>query len=301
MRPRHAIVPGHPVILALIKTLRPRQWVKNSFVAAPLFFSLRLLDGTSVLRTIAAVGLFSLISGCVYVLNDLVDVEADREHPKKRLRPIASGALPVGLARTFLGFAVPVAVGLSLLLQPWFCAVLSAYFVLNLAYSFRLKHVAYLDVLLIAFFFILRVLAGAFAIEVPASPWLLGCTFLLALFLGFGKRAHELATAADAGKQRAALEGYHGESLRYILYVLAAAVIGTYAAYTTSPHTVQAFGTDALVYTVPLPLVAIMRFIHLATTRKDAESPTDAMLRDPVFMLAILLYVVGTGAVLYWG
>ena len=289
------------MILALIKTLRPRQWVKNSFVAAPLFFSLRLLDSQSVLRTVAAVALFSLISGCVYVLNDLVDVEADREHPKKRHRPIASGALPVSAARTFLVIAVPVCVGLAVALQPWFAAVLSGYFVLNVAYSFRLKHVAYLDVLLIALFFILRVLAGAFAIEVPASPWLLGCTFLLALFLGFGKRAHELATAADAGKQRAALEGYHFESLRWILYALAVAVAITYGAYTRSPQTVQSFGTDALLYTVPLPVIAILRFIHLATTRKDAESPTDAMLRDPMFMAAFAGYVVATGAILYWG
>jgi len=289
------------VILALIKTLRPRQWVKNSFVAAPLFFSLRLLDSQSVLRTVAAVALFSLISGCVYVLNDLVDVEADREHPKKRHRPIASGALPVSAARTFLVIAVPVCVGLAVALQPWFAAVLSGYFVLNVAYSFRLKHVAYLDVLLIALFFILRVLAGAFAIEVPASPWLLGCTFLLALFLGFGKRAHELATAADAGKQRAALEGYHFESLRWILYALAVAVAITYGAYTRSPQTVQSFGTDALLYTVPLPVIAILRFIHLATTRKDAESPTDAMLRDPMFMAAFAGYVVATVAILYWG
>ncbi len=289
------------MILALVRTLRPRQWVKNTFVAIPLVFSLRLLDGDSVLRTAAAVLLFSLVSGCVYVLNDLVDVEADREHPKKRLRPIASGDLPVAAARTFLGEAVAAVIGLSLALQPWFCAVLTTYFVLNVAYSFRLKHVAYLDVLLIALFFILRVLAGAFAIDVPASPWLLGCTFLLALFLGFGKRAHELATAVDAGKQRAALEGYHFESLRWILYVLAIAVVVTYAAYTLSPQTVHAFGTDRLVWTVPLPLVAILRFIRLATTHKDAESPTDAMLRDPIFMAAILLYVGTTAAVLYWG
>ncbi len=289
------------MLLALIKTLRPRQWVKNSFVAAPLFFSLRLLEGPSVLRTLAAVALFSLISGCVYVLNDLVDVAADREHPKKRLRPIASGALPVTAARTFLVVAVPSIVGLALVLQPWFAAVLTTYFVLNVAYSFRLKHVAYVDVLLIALFFILRVLAGAFAIEVPASPWLLGCTFVLALFLGFGKRAHELATAVDAAKQRVALEGYHAGSLRWILYVLAVIVVVTYAAYTRSPHTVQAFGTAALVYTLPLPTIAIVRFIRLATVPKDSESPTDAMLRDPLFMTAIVLYVLATGAILYWG
>ncbi len=288
------------MLAALIKTLRPRQWVKNAFVAVPLFFALRLTDTQSVVRTLAAVALFSLISGCVYVLNDLVDVEADRAHPKKRNRPIASGALSTAAARTFLLGAVPVLVVLAILLEPLFAAVLSTYFVLNVAYSFRLKQVAYLDVLLIALFFILRVLAGAFAIEVPASPWLLGCTFLLALFLGFGKRAHELATATDATKQRAALASYDLPSLRWILHGLAVAVVACYAAYTQSAQTVAAFGTDALIYTVPLPAVAILRFIYLATARKDAESPTDGMLRDPVFMSAIVAYVVTTGAVLYW-
>lgn len=288
------------MILALLKTLRPRQWVKNSFVGIPLAFSLRLLDPDSVLRTSAAVALFCLISGCVYVLNDIVDVEADRAHPKKRYRPIASGALPVPAARVFLFVAVPVAVGLALWLAPMFAAVLSTYFVLNVAYSIRLKNIAYLDVLLIALFFILRVLAGAFAIDVVASPWLLVCTFLLALFLGFGKRAHELATATDAAKQRAALARYDLRSLRWILHLLAMAVVAAYAAYTQSPQTVEAFGTSALIWTVPLPVVAILRFIYLATSRKDAESPTDGMLRDPIFMAAIGLYVAATVGILYW-
>ncbi len=288
------------MILALLKTLRPKQWVKNSFVAVPLFFALRLLDPHSVLRTGAAVALFSLISGCVYVLNDLVDVEADRAHPKKRNRPIASGALPVGVARTFLMIGVPVVVGLALVLEPMFAAVLSTYFVLNVAYSFRLKKVAYLDVLMIALFFILRVLAGAFAIDVVASPWLLGCTFLLALFLGFGKRAHELATATDAATQRAALASYDLKSLRWILHLLAMAVVAAYAAYTQSPQTVEAFGTADLIYTVAFPAVAILRFIYLATSSKDSESPTDGMLRDGIFMSAIVLYVLSTGALIYW-
>ncbi|MCA9706334.1 MAG: decaprenyl-phosphate phosphoribosyltransferase [Myxococcales bacterium] len=287
------------MILALFRTLRPKQWVKNSFVAVPLFFALRLLDPPSVLRTAAAVALFCLVSGCVYVLNDLVDVDADRAHPKKRHRPIASGALPVGVARTFLVLAVPTVVGLSLLLEPRFAGVLGTYFALNIAYSFRLKNVAYVDVSMIALFFILRVLAGAFAIDVAASPWLLGCTFLLALFLGFGKRAHELATAVDATKQRASLGRYDTRSLRWVLHLLAMAVVASYAAYTQSPPTIEAFGTAALIYTVPLPAIAILRFIYLATSRKDAESPTDAMLRDGIFMTAIVLYVLTTGAILY--
>jgi decaprenyl-phosphate phosphoribosyltransferase len=288
------------VFLALIKTLRPRQWIKNSFVAAPLFFALRLLDPDSVLRTAAAVALFSLVSGCVYVLNDLVDVEQDRRHPQKRNRPIAKGTLPTSVARTFLVLAVPLCMGTALLLSPLYAAVLATYFVLNIAYSLRLKKIAYLDVLCIATFFILRVLAGAFAIDVEASPWLLACTFLLAMFLGFGKRAHELASSEEADQQRAALASYNLTGLRWSLHVLALLVVVVYVLYTRSEQTIATFGTDALIYTVPFPVLGILRFIHLVTARHEAESPTEEMLRDPVFMLNIALYVVTTGAILYF-
>jgi 4-hydroxybenzoate polyprenyltransferase len=290
------------VVFALIRTLRPRQWVKNLvFVAAPLFFSLRLTDPNSLARTAAAVALFCLISGCVYVLNDLVDVEADRIHPQKRNRPIAAGELPVGVARTFLLTAAPTAIALAVLLEYRYAAVLTAYFVLNVAYSFRLKKVAYLDVLMIALFFIGRVTAGAFAIGVDASPWILACTFLLALFLGFGKRAHELAVAEDAASQRAVLANYSAAGLRWILHSLAVCVIVAYVLYTRSPATVATFGTDALAYTVPFPVIGILRFIYLATNRRDAESPTEEMLKDGLFMANMALYVVVTGAILYLG
>jgi decaprenyl-phosphate phosphoribosyltransferase len=287
------------VLVALIRTLRPRQWVKNLFVAAPLFFALRLLDPPSVLRTLAAVVLFSLISGCVYVLNDLVDIAADRAHPKKRHRPIASGHLPVAAARTFLAIAVPGCVALALVLSVPYAAVLSGYFVLNIAYSLRLKQIPYLDVLCIAVFFILRVLAGAFAIEVEASPWLLSCTFLLALFLGFGKRAHELAVAEDS-VQRAVLDGYSLAGLRWILNGLAVCVVTVYVLYTRSEQTTAMFGTDALVWTVPFSVIGILRFVYLATTRHDAESPTEEMLKDPLFMANFLGWIAVTGAILYW-
>lgn len=288
------------MIVALIKTLRPRQWVKNLFVAVPLFFALRLFDVVAVGRTAAAVGLFCLISGCVYVLNDIVDATQDRRHPQKRHRPIASGALPIGVARTFLVAAVPACIAGAVLLSPEYAAVLAFYFALNLAYSFRLKKIAYLDVLSIATFFILRVLAGAFAIGVPTSEWLLACTFLLATFLGFSKRAHELAACADADQQRAALASYDARSLRVILYVLAALVILVYAAYTQSAHTVETFGTSAMIWTVPFGVVGILRFSHLATTRHDAESPTEEMLRDPLFLANFAAYLAVTGAILYW-
>ena len=178
--------------------------------------------------------------------------------------------------------------------------MLGGYFALNIAYSFRLKRVAYLDVLSIATFFIMRVLAGAFAIDVVASEWLLACTFLLATFLGFGKRAHELAGSPEAEQQRSALAGYGLASLRVILYTLAVLVVVVYALYTTSAHTVALFGTDALLWTVPFSIVAILRFTQLATTRREAESPTEEMLRDPVFLGICVVYLAATGAILYW-
>jgi 4-hydroxybenzoate polyprenyltransferase len=288
------------VIVALIKTLRPRQWVKNVFVAVPLFFALRLFDQLAVLRTLAAVALFCLISGCVYVLNDIVDAPQDRLHPRKRTRPIASGQLPVGVAKTFLVIAVPACAAAAFVLSPQYAAVLSAYFVLNIAYTFRLKKIAYLDVLSIATFFIMRVLAGAFATGVTPSHWLLACTFLLAMFLGFGKRAHELAGSSQAEQQRAALASYDLRSLKVVMRVLAALVVVVYALYTRSEHTVATFGTDALIWTVPFPLLGIARFTHLATTRHDAESPTEEMLRDPVFLGICAAYLAVTGAILYW-
>lgn len=290
--------PG-PVLFALIKTLRPRQWIKNLFVGLPLMFGHRLTDPDSLLVTAGAVALFCVISGCVYVLNDVVDVEKDRVHAKKRMRPIASGQLPEAVARRFVVIVVPLCLGLGYWLQPWFAAALGAYFAQNLAYSFRLKQIAYVDVLSIATGFILRVLAGAFALQVPASLWLLACTGLMAMFMGFGKRAHELAGGEGATKQRQALAGYDLATLRVILYGLAVATVGVYTAYTLSGHVAQLFGSNRLVYTVGFAAVGVLRFIHLATTRHEAESPTEEMLKDPLFMLNFLAWLGLLAAILY--
>jgi len=287
------------LLLALIKTLRPRQWIKNLFVGVPLMFGQRLTDRDSLLVTAGAIALFCVISGCVYVLNDLVDVDKDRAHPKKKFRPIPSGQLPEAVARRFAVVTVPVCLALGFYLQPWYAAALGVYFGQNLAYSFKLKQIAYLDVLSIALGFILRVLAGAFALEIPASPWLLACTGLLAMFLGFGKRAHELAGGEGATRQRSALAGYDLKTLRIILWLLAAATIGVYAAYTMSAHVIELFHTDRLIYTVPFGVVGILRFIYLATNRREAESPTEEMLRDPLFMLNFAAWLALLAAILY--
>lgn len=288
------------MFVALIQTLRPRQWIKNLFVAVPLMFGQKLNDPTSLMITAGAFALFCLISGCVYILNDLVDIEKDRAHPKKRNRPIPSGRLPPQVARTFAVVAVPLALGIGYFLEPAYAVTLGTYFGLNLAYSFRLKNVAYLDVLLIATGFILRVLAGAFALELPPSPWLLACTGLLAMFLGFGKRAHELGSSGEsASKQRSALAKYNPDALRWILHTLAVITVVVYVFYTRSEHVLEFFHTDKLAYTVIFPIIGILRFIHLATTRHDAESPTEEMLKDPLFMINFVLWLAITAAILY--
>lgn len=287
------------MLLALLQTLRPRQWIKNLFVAVPLMYGQRLTDPTSLLITAGAVALFCLVSGSVYILNDLVDIERDRAHPKKQHRPIPSGRLPEVVARRFAVICVPTCLALGYFLEPLYAAALGGYFALNLAYSFKLKHIAYVDVLSIAAGFILRVLAGALALEIPASPWLLGATGLLSMFLGFGKRAHELADGDEAHRRRAALAAYDPTTLRIILYLLGVATVAVYVAYTLSDHVLQTFGTNKLAFTSVFGVVGIVRFIVLATTRRDAESPTEEMLRDPLFMTNFLVWIALTAAILY--
>ena len=287
-----------PMLRGLIKTLRPKQWVKNIFVGVPLFFSGHLTETESLVRALAAFALFCLISSCVYVLNDVLDVEKDKAHPKKRLRPIPSGQLPLGVAKAFVAVGAPATIGAAYFLSPWVSAVVGAYFLQNLAYCFWVKRLPYLDVLSIALGFVLRVLAGALAIEVEPSSWLMICSALLAMFLGFGKRAHELATQ-EGSKTRPSLAGYHGPTLRWILHILAMVTAVAYGMYTQSPHVHQIFGDAPLVWTLPFPLIGILRFIHIVTTRHDAESPTEEMLRDPLFVGNFVAWLVTVGVVIY--
>ncbi len=292
------------MLLGLLKTLRPKQWIKNAFVGVPLLFGQLLFDLDAVLRVAAAIALFCLISGCVYIVNDIVDVDKDRAHPKKKTRPIASGEFPPTVARNFTLVAVPLALTAAVLLSPEYAAALAGYFGLNLLYCFYTKNLPYLDVLSIAIGFVLRVLAGALVISIPASPWLLGCTALMAMFLGFGKRAHELAaTEARSGesKTRAVLEQYSKSALGWILHTLALLTVLVYGLYTQSEHVRASFGDAPLIYTLPFPILGILRFIHLVTARPDAESPTEEMLKDPMFMANFVAWLVVTGVVLYWG
>lgn len=285
---------------SLVRALRPHQWAKNLFVAAPLLFGKALYERGPLLRVALAAGLFCLLSGAVYLVNDLLDLEADRAHPQKRLRPLASGALGVATARAAAALLIVGALGALWPLSPAVAACAGAYLVLNLAYSLLLKQVPFVDVLCIAAGFLLRVLAGANAAGVPPSAWLLVCTGLLAAFLGYGKRAHEIGAAGDrALVQRAVLGRYPAGLLRGALYALGAATVGAYVAYTRAPHTLRFFHTGQLIFTAPFVAFGVGRFLWIVARRPDAESPTAEMLRDRPFLVNLVLWVVAVTAIIY--
>jgi 4-hydroxybenzoate polyprenyltransferase len=289
------------MLRAILKSARPHQWVKNVFVIAPAIFARRLSDPRADLRTAAAFVIFCFLSSAVYFANDLVDREKDRQHPTKRRRPIASGKLSVGAARIVAGlFAGGALVG-SYLLGPMFLLVALSYLALNAVYSLVLKRIAFVDVGCLSVFYLLRVWGGAVAIPVPPSTWLLACTLLLSAMLGFGKRAHELRVAGgDSRKQREVLGSYDPGVLRVLLIGLGVATTVTYAAYTRSPHALEIFKTGRLVFTVPFVAFGVWRFIRIAESRADADSPTDTMLKDIPFLVTLVLYGAVSLAILYF-
>jgi decaprenyl-phosphate phosphoribosyltransferase len=295
----------------LLKTVRPHQWVKNLFVLAPMFFHKDVFLSTAqgpalnlvvTGRALAAAGIFCLLAGAVYTINDLADVASDRLHPIKRDRPIASGRVPEGVARTLAAALIAVSTVSAYLLSPWLALAAGIYLVKDLAYSFQLKKVAFLDVALIAFGFVLRVLAGGIATDVHVSGYMLACTALLALFLGFGKRRHELGLE-NAGKQRASLEAYSPRALNVALTITGTATAVTYIAYTLDPVTRAFFNSNSLWMTAPFTVFGIARFLRLVSGRAGrglrAESPTQEMLRDVPFVFNLLLWVAVLVAIVY--
>jgi 4-hydroxybenzoate polyprenyltransferase len=285
--------------------------VKNLFVLAPMFFHKDVFLSTAqgpalnlvvTGRALAAAGIFCLLGGAVYTINDLADVAADRLHPIKRDRPIASGRVPEGVARTLAAALIAASTVGAYLLSPWLALAAGIYLAKDLAYTFQLKRVAFLDVALIAFGFVLRVLAGGIATDVHVSGYMLACTALLALFCGFGKRRHELGLE-NAGKQRASLEAYSPRALDVALTVTGTATALTYIAYTLDPVTRAFFNSNSLWMTAPFTVFGLVRFLQLVSGRAGrglrAESPTQEMLRDVPFVFNLLLWVAVVVAIVY--
>ena len=285
------------MLWSILKAVRPHQWVKNLFVAAPLVFAKRLGDPTADLRAAAAFGAFCLLTSAVYLVNDLVDVEKDRAHPTKRHRPIASGKLKPEVARVLAALFALAAVGSGLRLGLPFALTAVGYLALNAAYSLRLKRIAFVDVGCISVGFLLRVLAGALAISVPASRWLLLCTLLLSALLGFGKRAHELRISGDGGhKHREVLSDYDPGVLKWLLIILGVVTPAAYLMYTRA-HSAMVFGNGRLVLTVPFAAFGIYRFVRIVNRTDTADSPTDSMLHDPAFVVNLVLYAAAVIAI----
>jgi len=290
------------MIVLLVRAMRPRQWVKNAFVLAPLVFGRRLTDPAAVADGLLATAAFCLLAGALYIVNDLIDAPRDRLHPEKRRRPIASGALPVSTAILGAASAAALALGISLRLSAGFLAVAGAYAGLTLLYSAFLKTVVIVDVMAIATGFVLRVLGGAVAIGVEASHWLLICAFVLALFLGFAKRRQELLQADDgAPAQRQVLGEYSVGLLEQIKLVLMGTAVVCYMFYAVAPETVARFGTDKLLYGTVFVFYGLMRYLLLLDRPGAGENPGDVVLRDRPLTVAVAGWVLYNTAVIYGG
>ncbi len=287
------------MLRTIFQLMRPRQWTKNGFIFIALVFDKQLFHTEALLRTLAGFALFALISSAVYILNDIVDVESDRQHPKKKLRPLPAGKISVRAAWVIAFFLGAIALPLSWLLTPAFTAVLVAYLVINFAYSHWLKHIPILDVLVVASGFVLRVHAGVTLITVERfSPWLYVMTILLALYLGFGKRRAELALLAQgAGSHRKVLEGYTIPLLDQYIQIVSATTIMAFMLYTFSAPNLPE--NHSMMLTIPFVIYGIFRYMYLIQVTHQSGAPEEVLLSDRPLQLTLVLCAVVVLAVFY--
>jgi 4-hydroxybenzoate polyprenyltransferase len=284
----------------IVRLLRPAHWAKNVFVLAPLVFAQQMTDPTSLTRGLFAFASFCLASSAVYVWNDIRDRAEDRLHPLKRHRPLAAGTVSVGSAVTLALTLAAAALASAAYLGVRFFVILAVYLVLNQLYSAGLKHVVILDVMIVSMGFVLRVLAGGAAVDVHISAWILLCTFFIALFLAFSKRRHELILLADeASGQRPVLSHYNPAFLDQMINVVTASTVVAYAIYAISPETVEKFHTQRLIYTLPLVLFGIFRYLYLIYQKHTHRNPTEAILRDGPFLVNIFLWAAAVVWIVY--
>jgi 4-hydroxybenzoate polyprenyltransferase len=294
--------PGRQVsfILTLMQTIRVRQWTKNLTVFSPLLFSKHFFEPETLLRSFFAFAVFSGIASTVYVINDLVDAEKDRQHPVKRHRPIASGRFSTRAA--FITIFILSTVTLTtawFVYWPLFLTV-SGYLVLNIVYSFFLKEAVIIDVMSIAASFVLRIIGGAIAINVPVSEWLLMCTSLLALFLGFSKRRHELTVLENnASVHRPVLLEYSQYFLDQMISLVTASTLICYMLYTVSAETVEKFGTKNLLLTAPFVLYGLFRYLYLVHQKKTGGDPTAELLTDKPLLITVFLWGLAVVLIIY--
>lgn len=281
-------------------SMRPIQWVKNILVFAGLIFSQNFFDSSLFIKSFLGFVLFCTTSSSVYILNDILDLKQDKLHPIKSKRPLASGELSVSSTLSFSLILGIISIVLAFWLQSNFGAVILVYFLLNLFYSLYLKHIVILDVMSVAAGFVLRAVAGALVIQVTISSWLVVCTILLALFLGFSKRRHELVLLENnAANHRRILAEYSPYFLDQMIAVVTASTVVAYAFYTLSPEVMEKLGTKHMILTIPFVLYGIFRYLYLIHQKKEGGRPTRMLLTDKPILINILLWLVAVFLILY--
>ncbi|MGQ9784910.1 MAG: decaprenyl-phosphate phosphoribosyltransferase [Anaerolineae bacterium] len=289
------------MLLALLKTLRPKQWTKNGFVFVPLVFDVKIFQAQPLLRSLGGFALLCLISGAVYLINDLVDIERDRRHPIKRSRPLASGQLHRSVAVVAAILIPVITLPLAYLLDPLFGLIALGYFGLHVAYSFWLKNIVIVDVMVVAAGFVLRVAAGVPLVWAERfSPWLYLFTTLLALFLALGKRRQEIALLKEnASHSRAILDHYNLAFLDEMMAVVTAGTVMTYALYTFSAPNLPKDHTMML--TIPFVIYGIFRYLYVIHVRGDGGAPDEVVLTDRPLQISVLLFGILVVLILYHG
>jgi len=284
---------------ALLKSMRPKQWTKNGFIFAALVFDGQLTNPEAMLITLAGFVIFCLLSSTVYIVNDLIDLQADQQHPKKRNRPIAAGKLPVRIAQAVALFFVILVIPLSFLLATPFAVIALVYLIINLAYSIRLKHEPILDVLILSGLYVLRVGAGVTLIEVARfSPWLYVSTIFLALYLGIGKRRAELnLLAGEANAHRPVLEGYSMPLLDQLITIVSSISILTYSIYTFSAENLPSNHTMML--TIPFVIYGIFRYLYLLQIEQSGDAPEEVLLTDRPLQITLFLWGMAILLIIY--
>ena len=292
-------------MMKYLKLLRVEQWVKNLFVFAPLFFSGNITHYDLLVKSVFAFIIFSLVASSIYIINDYSDIASDRKHPEKKNRPLASGAISKQTARIILAILLLIIGGLIFLSQDFlsknlwkFASIIGFYFIMNLAYTFKLKHVAIVDVMIISTGFVLRVLAGGYATGILISQWAILLTFVLALVLAIGKRRGELINAEISGKTRKALDGYNVQFADIALSISVTLAIVCYLMFTLTPEVQEKFGVRVF-YTVLFVVFAFLRYLQQTLVYNKTESPTKIVYKDRYIQITILIWLIAFLLLIY--
>jgi len=284
----------------IIKLMRPHQYLKNSFIFLPLFFALEITNQELLGNTIIAFISFSLSASAIYILNDYFDIEEDREHPKKKYRPLASGDIDRNQAIIIMGILLSIGIFLMSILSLKATTILIVYIILNIAYTLWLKHIAILDVTIIAIGFVLRIFVGSAVTDIKPSMWIVIMTFLLALFMALAKRRDDVLIFMNTGtKMRKVIDGYNLKFVDSAMMIMASVVIVAYTLYTTSPEVIARVGSEYLYITTLFVILGIMRYMQITFVFEDSSSPTNIILRDRFIQMTLIAWILSFVWILY--